>query len=159
VPTALIHRRRIGSSTFARGIGEQGCAAPSASWLLALCSHFALPEVGSDYQHEQVRYSRAEPEQQMRAGSTSSQGLRHMTHRRSSTLPPGVPPRGLCRAQSAEYVGVSATKFDQMVCDGRMPKPKRIDGRVVWDRLQLDSAFAALPDVNGRGAIWDQAVP
>jgi len=33
-----------------------------------------------------------------------------------------------------------------MVADGRMPKPKRIDGRVVWDRLQLDIAFAALPN-------------
>jgi predicted DNA-binding transcriptional regulator AlpA len=52
----------------------------------------------------------------------------------------GTPPRDFNREQSAEYVGVSATKFDQMVADGRMPKPKRIDGRVVWDRLQLDSA-------------------
>jgi hypothetical protein len=33
-----------------------------------------------------------------------------------------------------------------MVSDGRMPKPKRIDGRTVWDRLQLDEAFAALDD-------------
>ena len=48
-------------------------------------------------------------------------------------------------------------KFDQMVADGRMPKPKRIDGRVVWDRLQLDSAFAALPDEDGRGDdIWSK---
>jgi hypothetical protein len=25
-----------------------------------------------------------------------------------------------------------------------MPKPKRINARVVWDRLELDEAFAAL---------------
>jgi len=50
---------------------------------------------------------------------------------RPSALPMGIPPRGLSRVQSAEYVGVSPTKFDQMVADGRMPKPKRIDGRVV----------------------------
>jgi len=65
---------------------------------------------------------------------------------RRSALPSSLPPRGLSRAEAAEYIGVSATKFDQMVADGRMPKPKRIDGRVVWDRLQLDIAFAALPN-------------
>ena len=44
-----------------------------------------------------------------------------------------------------------------MVADGRMPKPKRIDGRVVWDRLQLDSAFAALPDEDGRvDDVWSK---
>ena len=66
--------------------------------------------------------------------------------RRRSVLPSSLPPRGLSRVEAAEYIGVSATKFDQMVVDGRMPKPKRIDGRVVWDRLQLDMAFAALPN-------------
>jgi hypothetical protein len=28
-----------------------------------------------------------------------------------------------------------------MVVDGRMPKPKRIDRRVIWDRQELDQAF------------------
>jgi hypothetical protein len=41
-----------------------------------------------------------------------------------------------------------------MVKDGRMPKPKRIDGRNVWDRHQVDIAFAALPDENDRDDIW-----
>jgi hypothetical protein len=56
------------------------------------------------------------------------------------------PPRGLSRDESARYVGFGATKFDEMVADGRMPKPKRVDGRVVWDRLKLDMAFSDLPD-------------
>jgi predicted DNA-binding transcriptional regulator AlpA len=43
------------------------------------------------------------------------------------------PIRGLRREEAARYVGVSATKFDQLVADGRMPKGIRIDGRVVWD--------------------------
>ena len=38
------------------------------------------------------------------------------------------------------------TKFDEMVKDGRMPKPKRVDGRTVWDRIGLDAAFTDLPD-------------
>lgn len=62
-----------------------------------------------------------------------------------SPLPSALAPRGLSRAQSAAYIGIGATKFDQMVADGRMPKPKRIDGRVLWDRVALDEAFEALP--------------
>lgn len=75
---------------------------------------------------------------------------------RHDALPPSLPPRGLCREAAAQYVGVSAGKFDEMVSDRRMPAPKRIDGRKVWDRLALDIAFAALPD-DGVGADnpWD----
>jgi hypothetical protein len=32
-----------------------------------------------------------------------------------------------------------------MVVDGRMPKPKKIDSRRVWDVRALDQAFDALP--------------
>jgi excisionase family DNA binding protein len=38
-------------------------------------------------------------------------------------------PRGLSRDEAARYIGVGTTKFDEMVADGRMPRPKRIDGR------------------------------
>lgn len=55
------------------------------------------------------------------------------------------PPRGLSRDDAARYIGVGATKFDEMVNDGRMPKPKRVDGRTVWDRVALDVAFTDLP--------------
>lgn len=65
---------------------------------------------------------------------------------RANVLPLSLPPRGLSRVESAAYIGVSPTKLDEMVRDGRMPRPKRIDGRVVWDRKQLDAAFDALPD-------------
>jgi predicted DNA-binding transcriptional regulator AlpA len=44
------------------------------------------------------------------------------------------------------YIGVSPTLFDEMVIDGRMPKPKRINSRTVWDRLQIDIAFDAIPN-------------
>jgi predicted DNA-binding transcriptional regulator AlpA len=51
------------------------------------------------------------------------------------------PRRGLRREEAARYVGVGSTKFDDMVDDGRMPKPLRIDGCVVWDIRALDLAF------------------
>ena len=57
---------------------------------------------------------------------------------------------GLSRAQAAEYVGVGVSLFDQMVADGRMPKPKLINSRKVWQRQRLDEAFAELPE-EGQG--------
>lgn len=62
-------------------------------------------------------------------------------------------PRGMSREDAARYVGVGITKFDEMVADGRMPKPKRIDGRVVWDRLRLDAAFSDLPEERVRNPL------
>jgi predicted DNA-binding transcriptional regulator AlpA len=57
----------------------------------------------------------------------------------------GIEPRGLQREVAARYIGVSATKFDELVKTGRMPQPRRIDGRKVWDRFALDTAFEGLP--------------
>lgn len=56
------------------------------------------------------------------------------------------PPRGMSRDEAARYIGVGTTKFDQMVADRRMPRPKKIDGRVIWDRIALDAAFSDLPE-------------
>lgn len=74
--------------------------------------------------------------------------------RKYEALPPSLPPRGLCREAAARYIGISPTKFDEMVDDGRMPGPKRIDTRKVWDRSALDVAFEALP-AEGETNPWD----
>jgi hypothetical protein len=68
-----------------------------------------------------------------------------------------VPRRGLSRQESSMYVGVSPGKFDELVRDGRMPPPKRIDGRKLWDVRELDVAFDALPTENSasQGTSWD----
>ena len=65
--------------------------------------------------------------------------------RSHGVLPPSLSPRGLSREQAAAYVGVSPSLFDLLVKDGRMPEPKRINSRAVWDKLALDAAFDALP--------------
>ncbi|MBX5082126.1 hypothetical protein HJB56_04910 [Rhizobium lentis] len=59
------------------------------------------------------------------------------------------PPRGMSREEAARWIGVSTTKFDEMVKDRRMPRPKRVDGRVIWDRLALDMAFGDLGEEGG----------
>ncbi|WEK50275.1 MAG: hypothetical protein P0Y66_21960 [Candidatus Kaistia colombiensis] len=66
--------------------------------------------------------------------------------RPASPLPPSLPPRGLSRAVAAAYIGISPRLFDELVQDGRMPKPKLINSRTIWDRLAIDDAFSALPE-------------
>ena len=61
-------------------------------------------------------------------------------------LPRSLPPRGLNREIAATYIGVSPSKFDELVQQGKMPLPKRIDRRKLWDRRAIDSAFDVLQD-------------
>lgn len=70
-----------------------------------------------------------------------------------------IPRRGLSRVEAATYIGISASKFDELVRNGRMPGPKRIDGRKLWDVHALDLAFDLLPDDNdqGQGNSFDDA--
>jgi hypothetical protein len=73
---------------------------------------------------------------------------------RPSALPPSCLPRGLSSEGAAAYFSISPSLFDQMVADGRMPKPKRFNTRNVWDRLALDAAFTAIPDDNPHDDVW-----
>ena len=43
------------------------------------------------------------------------------------------------------YWGVSPSKFDELVKDGRAPRPRLIDSRKVWDVIELDLTFDDLP--------------
>jgi predicted DNA-binding transcriptional regulator AlpA len=56
-----------------------------------------------------------------------------------------IVPRGLNRAQAAAYIGVSPGTFDKMVADERMPAPRCINARRLWDIRELDAAFDDLP--------------
>jgi predicted DNA-binding transcriptional regulator AlpA len=52
---------------------------------------------------------------------------------------------GLGETEAAAAIGVSASKFRILVKEARMPRPRRIDGRAVWDVDELRAAFKALP--------------
>jgi predicted DNA-binding transcriptional regulator AlpA len=81
-----------------------------------------------------------------------------MTARALSDIRP-VPRRGLSRNEAAMYIGISAGKFDELVGDGRMPAPRRIDGRKVWDVRELDLAFEAFPlESDDAAEDWNAAV-
>lgn len=62
---------------------------------------------------------------------------------------PICPPIGLDRVQAAAYIGAGTSLFDEMVSDGRMPQPRQMNARTVWDREELYLAFKALPYRNG----------
>jgi predicted DNA-binding transcriptional regulator AlpA len=62
--------------------------------------------------------------------------------------------RGLSRPEAARYVGVSASLFDRAVAEGKMPKPFRLYGRVVWDVRKLDEAITALDTDDAADDLW-----
>lgn len=64
-------------------------------------------------------------------------------------------PRGLCRSEAAEYIGVGTTIWDELVADGKMPKPKQIKARRVWDRFEIDVAFTELHTDESASKEWD----
>lgn len=68
-----------------------------------------------------------------------------MVRRHPDKLPPNLPPRGLSREESAQYLGLSPSLFDDLIKQGAMPEAIKAGGRVVWDRFALDRAFEALP--------------
>jgi hypothetical protein len=78
-----------------------------------------------------------------------------VTARLSDSRP--VARRGLSRDEAAMYVGVSPSKFDQLVQLKRMPGARLIDARKVWDIRALDVAFNELPyeDTPQGATSWD----
>jgi hypothetical protein len=52
---------------------------------------------------------------------------------------------GLAELEAAAAVGISASKFRSLVGERRMPSPRRLDGRNIWDVDELRAAFKALP--------------
>ncbi len=74
--------------------------------------------------------------------------------RPADILPASLAPIGLSRVQSAVFVGVGTTLFDEMVKDGRMPSPKKINAKNAWYRPALEEAFVALPSDDDANP-WD----
>ncbi len=65
-------------------------------------------------------------------------------------------PRGMPRIDAATYIGCSPRKFDYMVEVGEIPEPRLVGTKKVWDRIELDESFEALPRP-GQENEWDGA--
>lgn len=65
---------------------------------------------------------------------------------------------GLSREEAAALVGVSPNMFVQMVGDGRMPRPRVVNSRRLWNAREVEAAFAALPregEDSSPSTTWD----
>ena len=60
-------------------------------------------------------------------------------------LPPGIVPFAVGRQAAAALIGISTGFFDRLVGDGRMPQPRDLDGRVLWDSEEVKAAWRAIP--------------
>lgn len=65
--------------------------------------------------------------------------------RRSDVLPTLPVVFGLGEIEAAAAVGISSTKFRELVGLGAMPRPRRVGGRLVYDVDELRAAFKAMP--------------
>jgi hypothetical protein len=54
------------------------------------------------------------------------------------------PPRAFRADRAAAYLGMSTSKFLELVDQGRLSPGIKVDGMTLFDRLQLDADFEAL---------------
>lgn len=73
---------------------------------------------------------------------------------RASALPPSLAPKYIGREAAAEFLGVRPSKFDQLVRDGRVPRPRRWDRRIVWEVGALQAVEADGDDAPA-DTTWD----
>lgn len=79
-----------------------------------------------------------------------------MTRSSRAERAPSQPRRGLRREEAAKYVGISPSMFDQMVKQGRLPKPEKFGTASVWDMRMLgQQAFGDDPSPGANDNEWD----
>jgi predicted DNA-binding transcriptional regulator AlpA len=71
-----------------------------------------------------------------------------MTKRLQNEL--AYPPRAMRAERAAAYLSMSRSAFLRLVDAGTLPRPTRVGGMVLWDRLALDVAFEELA-IEGQG--------
>lgn len=83
--------------------------------------------------------------QEVTVGPAPTKGRRT----RPSILPTVPVVFGLPEAEAAVAIGVSPTKFRELVAVGTMPAPRVVGGKLVYDVDELRRAFKALPHRGG----------
>lgn len=56
------------------------------------------------------------------------------------------PPRAMRADRAAAYLDISKSKFLELVGQGRLPRPVKIDGITSWDRFELDAAYESMKE-------------
>ena len=71
----------------------------------------------------------------------------------------GYPPRGLDHEAAARYVGISQTAFDDLLRLRKLPGPRQVGPALIWDREELDAAFALFPAASQSEACGARSSP
>lgn len=72
---------------------------------------------------------------------------------------PMMPVRGLSADDAARYMGMSKSKFLELVGDGRVPDGFKVDRLRLWDVRDLDAAFDALKGGGSESAAAGERPP
>ncbi|MDQ0996936.1 putative DNA-binding transcriptional regulator AlpA [Phyllobacterium ifriqiyense] len=72
-----------------------------------------------------------------------------MKTQRNEVLPSSLPPFGVSRVKAAALIDISESHFDKLVMAGKMPQPRMVQGRLIWDVMEVAEAFRALPHREG----------
>lgn len=72
-----------------------------------------------------------------------------MKTQRNEILPASLPPFGVSRVKAAALIDISESHFDKLVMLGKMPQPRLVQGRLIWDVMEVAEAFRALPHREG----------
>lgn len=70
-----------------------------------------------------------------------------------------MPVRGLRAGDAARYIGMSESKFREMISTSRLPAGFAVDGIRLWDIRDLDEAFERLKGGGGIDGTWGDHVP
>lgn len=54
-------------------------------------------------------------------------------------------PLGLGLNEAAAYLGLGPSLFERLVAEGKMPFPRQLAGRRVWDAEEVAAAFRRIP--------------
>lgn len=73
--------------------------------------------------------------------------------------PRAVPRLFLSVEEAAQAMGCSKTLFLEMVEDGRMPRPRRMNSKRVWSVAELDAYGHALPEDGEAGTVTPLSRP
>jgi predicted DNA-binding transcriptional regulator AlpA len=65
--------------------------------------------------------------------------------RGAAILPESLPPVGISREQAAAFIGIGESLFDRLVAARKMPEPRMVGGRLIWDVAEVATAFRAIP--------------
>jgi hypothetical protein len=95
--------------------------------------------------HESNQFDPDAPLRLSVAAKTASAGRRT----RQSILPTIPLVFGLPEAEAAVSIGVSSTKFRELVAAGTMPAARVVGGKLVYDIDELRLAFKSLPHQGG----------